>query len=380
MKSFISHIYITLASLLLMACQSENMQAITPEEVGTMSGKTLVVYYSYTNNTKEIVSDLCKQIEADVLEILPAEKGLDYAANNYRIGTEQLSKIKAAPDDESSYPAIDPVSVDLTKYENIIIATPLWWSQMASNMQTFLFQYGKEMSGKNIGLIVSSYSSGISGVEADCKRLIPDGKHLKSLWINNSNHSRRASLIEEWLQNINYQLLMTQNSSSYMYITINGKTVSCNLVDNSSAKTLAESLFNNAITYEADDYGNFEKVGDLGITLPQNDEPISTVPGDVILYQGSKICLYYDKNSWTFTRLGKIEDLSQDALKEFLAVGEGPVHVTLSLSAPQSGVGKIASESSQSSRFQGLYAINGMPLNEVPEKGFYIEDGVKKLR
>lgn len=345
-----------------------------------MSGKTLVVYYSYTNNTKEIVSDLCKQIEADVLEILPAEKGLDYAANNYRIGTEQLSKIKAAPDDESSYPAIDPVSVDLTKYENIIIATPLWWSQMASNMQTFLFQYGKEMSGKNIGLIVSSYSSGISGVEADCKRLIPDGKHLKSLWINNSNHSRRASLIEDWLQNINYQSLMAQNSSSYMYITINGKTVSCNLVDNSSAKTLAESLFNNAITYEADDYGNFEKVGDLGITLPQNDEPISTVSGDVILYQGSKICLYYDKNSWTFTRLGKIEDLSQDALKEFLAVGEGPVHVTLSLSAPQSGVGKIASESSQSSRFQGLYAINGMPLNEVPEKGFYIEDGVKKLR
>lgn len=190
-----------------MACQSEEVNAMPPTNDGTVTGKTLVVYYSYTNNTEQIVNTLRQQIEADVIEIEPAEKGLKYEANNYAIGTQQLNKIKANPNDESSYPAIDPVEVDLTQYANIIIATPLWWSQMASNMQTFLFKYGSQMAGKNIGLIVSSHSSGISGVEADCKRLIPNGNHLQSLWINASKHSQRASLIEQWLNEINYNTL-----------------------------------------------------------------------------------------------------------------------------------------------------------------------------
>ena len=116
--------------------------------------RTLIVYYSYTGNTEEIVEELQKQIAADVLEIQPADKSLNYAANNYRIGTEQLTRIQENPNDESSYPAIDPVDVDLSKYNVVIIATPLWWSQMASNMQTFLFKFGKKMAGKHIGLVV----------------------------------------------------------------------------------------------------------------------------------------------------------------------------------------------------------------------------------
>lgn len=204
MNRVFSRIYLILMTFCLMACQNEEVLATPPANNVTGSGKTLVVYYSYTGNSEEIVNTLLQQISADVIKIEPAEKGHDYAANNYAIGTEQLNKIKANPNDESSYPAIDPVEVEISQYANIIIATPLWWSQMASNMQTFLFKYGKEMEGKNLGLIVSSHSSGISGVEADCKRLVPDGNHLKSLWINASKHSQRASLIEHWLQEINF--------------------------------------------------------------------------------------------------------------------------------------------------------------------------------
>ena len=142
------------------------------------SAKTLVVYYSYTNNCREIVTTLTSQIEADVLEIQPAEKGLKYEANNYALGTQLLNAIKAAPNDASSYPAIDPVTTSLSDYGTIIIVTPLWWSQMAAPMQTYLFNYGGQMAGKNVGLIVSSASSGISSVVADCKRLVPDGNYF----------------------------------------------------------------------------------------------------------------------------------------------------------------------------------------------------------
>lgn len=182
--------------------------------------KTLIVYYSYTNNVERIVTELRNQIEADAVEIEPAEKGLNYAANNYAIGSAQIAAIRNNPNDVASYPAIDPVSVDLSQYSTIIIGAPLWWSNMAAPLQTFLFQHGAEMSGKNIGLIMSSASSGISGVESDAKRLIPDGKFLTpSLWIRSSQTSNASALISEWLKAIEYENLAGIESVASDYAT-----------------------------------------------------------------------------------------------------------------------------------------------------------------
>ncbi len=176
----------------------------------TINAKTLVVYYSYTNNVKTIVNELNKQIDCDVVEIRPAEKGLDYAANNYAIGSAQIAAIRNNPDDASSYPAIDPVNVDLDDYDTVIIGAPLWWSQMAAPLQTYLFYNGPKMANKNIGLIVSSSSSGISGVAADAKRLIPEGNFLEpNLWIRSSQVSDSQTLIEQWLKDIKYSNLLT---------------------------------------------------------------------------------------------------------------------------------------------------------------------------
>ena len=176
----------------------------------SVNAKTLIIYYSYTNNAEKIVNELKSRIDADVVEIEPAEKGLDYAANNYAIGSAQIGAIKNNPDASSSYPPIDPVNVNLDEYNTIIIAAPLWWSQMAAPLQTYLFHNGNKMAGKNIGLIVSSASSGISGVEADAKRLIPDGHFLSpSLWIRSSQTSNASSMLENWLKEIDYEELTT---------------------------------------------------------------------------------------------------------------------------------------------------------------------------
>ncbi len=111
-----------------------------------------------------------------------------------------MDQIRSKPNDPSSYPAIDPVDVDFSKYDTVIIGTPLWWSNMAAPMQTFLFHNGKAMAGKKIGLIVSSASSGISGVERDARRLIPEGNFTKSLWIRSSQFSSAPKVVAEWLK------------------------------------------------------------------------------------------------------------------------------------------------------------------------------------
>ena len=165
-----------------------------------VSAKTLVAYYSFTNNVRTIVNELATQKDVDVVEIQPAEEGLDYAANNYALGTQLLNAIKAAPNKAASYPAIKLVSVDFTQYDDIIVATPLWWSQMAAPMQTFLFNNGAAMAGKNIWMIVSSASSGISGVVTDAERLIPNGVFQSNkLWIRSSQVPQAASMLNTWL-------------------------------------------------------------------------------------------------------------------------------------------------------------------------------------
>ena len=180
----------------------------------TTNAKTLIVYYSFTNNVHTIVSDLQTQIDADVIRVEPAEKGIDYAANNYAAGSALIAAIRANPDDAASYPAIDPVEVQMDDYDMVIVAAPLWWSNMAAPLQTFLFNYGSQMAGKNIGLIVSSASSGISGVVADAKRLIPDGNFLEpNLWIRSAQTSGCHSLLTEWLEDINYNAVASAISS-----------------------------------------------------------------------------------------------------------------------------------------------------------------------
>ena len=194
--------------------------------------KTLIVYYSYTNNVEKIVTELTRQIDADVVRIEPAEKGLDYAANNYAIGSAQISAIRNNPDKASSYPAIDRVNVNLADYDCVIVGAPLWWSNMAAPLQTFLFHHGKEMSGKKIGLIVSSASSGISGVESDAKRLIPDGDFMSpSLWIRSSQTSNAATLVSDWLNTIGYgniaaiEEIMTDDANLLDIHTLTGQPI-----------------------------------------------------------------------------------------------------------------------------------------------------------
>ena len=367
-------------SLLMVCCtKDDEAKAATVQE----TGKTLVVYYSYTNKCHEIVTSLMSQIEADVMRIEPADKTQKYEANNYAIGTALLNAIKAAPNDAASYPAIDPVSItDLSQYQNIIIVTPLWWSQMAAIIQTYLFNYGAQMTGKHVALIVSSHSNGISGVVADAERLVKNVTWMgDALWINASNHSNRASLILNWLPTLRSALPLgssknfaeKQTTMDKMYITIGGVTQPATLVDNAATQALVERLKDGAVTVTLNSSGDFEIWGALGFSLPTSNEQINAQPGDVILYNGSNICIFYGTNSWSYTRLGKIDGLLESELRTYLKAGESNIRVTLSLNNA-TGISNVRSNAESGA----YYSLNGQRV-ENPSKGIFIRNGKKVI-
>ena len=367
-------ILIFLAAMLLSCSSSDSdVKAEVPANSGNAgnAGKTLVVYYSYTGNCRDIVNALTHQIQADVLEIQPAEKGLKYEANGYALGTQLLNTIKANPNDANRYPAIDPVTTSLGEYQNIIIVTPLWWSQMAAIMQTYLFNYGPQMAGKSISMIVSSASSGISGVVADCKRLVPDAVWMgNALWINNSNRKNTSSLVQDWLKTLNFA--EEQTAMNKMYITIDGQTKSVTLVDNAATRAMVEKLQQAPVTVTLNSSGGFEIWGSLGFSLPTSDQQMTAQPGDVILYNGSNICLFYGSNSWSYTRLGKIEGLSESELRSFLKAGNSNIGVTLSLSSGTTAINEIRGTTAKDT----YYSLNGQRVAN-PSHGIYIKNGNK---
>ncbi len=114
-----------------------------------------------------------------------------------------------------------------------------------------------------------------------------------------------------------------------MKITAGDTSFTATFADNSSVEALKELLAEGPLTINMNDYAGMEKVGPIGTDLPRNDEQISTGAGDIILYQGNSLVIYYDTNSWNFTRIGKIEGMTGEKLLEVF--GDGDVTVTFSL-------------------------------------------------
>ncbi len=114
-----------------------------------------------------------------------------------------------------------------------------------------------------------------------------------------------------------------------MYIKIGDKILTAEMIDNAATQKLKSMLTQSDIELDMQDYANMEKVGRLSESLPADDKYINTQAGDIILYQGNQFVIYYDTNSWSLTRLGKIKDITAQELKSIL--GKGDIKIVLSL-------------------------------------------------
>lgn len=123
-----------------------------------------------------------------------------------------------------------------------------------------------------------------------------------------------------------------------------------------------------------EDYGGFEKVGELPQALPTSDTHVSTSPGDIMLYQGNSIVIFYGTNSWNYTPIGKIDDATAADVKAFL--GNGDISLEISMT-PLSGI----DESMENEHItHDIYNLQGMKVNGHHLKtGIYIIDGRKTV-
>ena len=289
-----------------------------PQVKGNENASVLVVYFSTDDTIRAAALTAADALGADVFEIVPANPYTADDLNYNKTGTRATVEQR----DSSARPEIAILPESLEQYSTILLGYPIWWGQAPKIVYTFLESV--DVSGKTIIPFCTSASSGVGSSDTNLHALADETVN----WLPAKRISNRetAEGIQAWALSIE---LPGKEEGHLLYIKIGGVTLTATLTDNSSASALVDLLRQGDVTVDMHDYGSFEKVGELPVTLPTNDEDISTEAGDLILYLGHRFVIYYDHNSWDFTRLGKINDVTQAELKAIL--GESNVMVVLSL-------------------------------------------------
>ena len=120
-----------------------------------------------------------------------------------------------------------------------------------------------------------------------------------------------------------------EQEADMMILKINGETVSVEWEDNESVEALMDLVSKEPLSIRMSMYGGFEQVGSIGTSLPRNDVQTTTEAGDIVLYSGDQIVVFYGSNSWAYTRLGKVTDKSKKEMADLL--GNGDVTITISV-------------------------------------------------
>lgn len=120
-----------------------------------------------------------------------------------------------------------------------------------------------------------------------------------------------------------------EQEAETMVLKINGEIVSVEWENNESVDALMDLISTEPLSIQMSMYGGFEQVGSIGTSLPRDDKQTTTEAGDIVLYSGSQIVVFYGSNSWAYTRLGRVTGKSKTEMTELL--GNGDVTITISM-------------------------------------------------
>ena len=276
----------------------------------------IVVYFSRTGHTKPLAEYAAETLHADLYEI---QAKIPYSDDDIKYYTD--CRADREQNDPSARPEIAEPLPDLSGYDTVLLGYPIWHGQAPKIIYTFLEQ--SDLTGKTVVPFCTSASSPLGTSAENLHALVQD-----AVW----NDGRRFAIgtgkeeVAQWLKEIGlYQEEREENS---LRLIINGKKIDVLWEDNASVAALKALAAAEPLTVQMSPYGGFEQVGPLGDSIPRNDVNTTTEPGDIVLYSGNQIVLFYGSNTWSYTRLGKIQGMDQAALADLL--GGDAVVLTLS--------------------------------------------------
>ncbi len=273
----------------------------------------LVVYFSTDDTVRAVAYTIADTLGADVFEVVPEEP---YTEADLRYYTD--CRADREQQDSTARPAISAWPESLAQYRVIFLGYPIWHGQAPRILYTLL--EGVDVSGKTVVPFCTSASSGAGSSARNLQALTGDA----AVWqdAKRIDNGSTPEDIRAWVLSLN---LREENE---MTMRINDTAVTVAWEDNEAVSALRE-LAAEGLTVRMSMYGGFEQVGPIGQRLPSRDEQTVTASGDIVLYAGDQMVVFYGSNSWAYTRLGHITDKTPEEMRELL--GGGDVTITLTL-------------------------------------------------
>lgn len=300
------------AALPFVVAEPEAVQGKHQSEEINPESNILVVYFSRTGNTKVLAEYAADFLGADSFEI---EAAVPYSDEDIAYYTDCRADREQA--DAAVRPEIANQISDIQRYDRIVLGYPIWHGQAPRIISTFLESY--DFSGITILPFCTSQSSSIGCSDKNlhglCNARWMDGKRFAA--------DGDEQAFAQWLSdNIPANTIGDEDSTMAKELTlmIDGTVIPVIWEENPSVAELLEWASGEPIHIAMSMYGGWEQVGSLGRSIPENDAQITADTGDIMLYSGNQIVLFYGENSWAYTKLGHI-NLSEEEVINLLSNG-----------------------------------------------------------
>ena len=277
----------------------------------------LVAYFSTNDTIRAVAMAAADVLEGDLFEIVPAEsyseEDLNYRMPGNRAGEEQRRNAR---------PEIVFLPEHMEQYDTILLGYPIWGGHAPNILYTFLESIGP----KHVTILPFCTSNMTGpGTSAVNMQTVTDASVTWLPAERIANHATEDDL-RAWAQSLVTKVTDVKESGE-MQLKIGDTEVSVVWEDNDAVRELKRMAAEQQLSVEMSMYGGFEQVGPLGVSLPRDDHQITTVSGDIVLYSGNQIVIFYGSNAWAYTRLGHIEDQTPSDMRKLL--GDRDVTITL---------------------------------------------------
>ncbi len=321
----------------------EPMQAVPTELIPGTNHNVLIAYFSRSGNTNikddvDAVSSASLTVNEDgstlgnteqiagwIAEMTGGDLFLIQTEYTYPVDYDQTVEVGEGQDTDGYRPNLISHLEQIEQYDIVYLVYPIWHYTLSVPTAAFLDEY--DFSGKTIYAFAANAGSRFADSIEKIQAAEPDADVIEGISISQHEMEDTQDTVfakmQEWMEETNEK----EQTTMKMNVQVGTYTFTATLEDNDAVRELKEMMQAGPVTIHMSDYSGFEKVGSLGRNLTTSNSQTTTTAGDIVLYNGNNIVMFYGSNSWSYTRIGKIDDLADWTA----ALGSGDITVIFTL-------------------------------------------------
>lgn len=327
----------------------EPMQAVPAELIPGTNHSVLIAYFSRSGNTNitdsvDAVSSASltvyedgstlgntEQIAGWIAEITGGDLFLIQTEYTYPVDYDQTVEVGEGQDIDGYHPNLISHLEQVEQYDIVYLVYPIWHYTLSVPTAAFLDEY--DFSGKTIYAFAANAGSRFADSIEKIQTAEPDATVIEGISISQREMDEARDAVSAKVRELMEQVPFTDETNEReqvamkMNVQVGAYAFTATLEDNDAVRELLEMMQAGPVTINMSDYSGFEKVGPLGRSLTTSNSQTTTTAGDIVLYNGNNIVMFYGSNSWSYTRIGKIDDLTDWAA----ALGSGDITATFTL-------------------------------------------------